>query len=115
FRYLDKGKPSVRMGRKAMDPSGIARLPKGVSPPEIPRYGSKPNRCRELTGSSAGYSTWASVYEWSGTRPVQLQTGEPDCTVWRLLLSGLCERTGLMFAQLRHQAVRFLRDEDGPT
>src|SRR5439155_12310190 len=28
-RFLDKGKPSARVGRKAMGPSGIARLPKG--------------------------------------------------------------------------------------
>ena len=27
--FLDKGKPSARVGRKAMGPSGIARLPKG--------------------------------------------------------------------------------------
>src|SRR5262249_15391031 len=31
--FLDKGKPPARLGRKAMGPLRIARLPKGASPP----------------------------------------------------------------------------------
>lgn len=59
--FLDKGKPSARVGRKAMGPSGIARLPKGTSPPESPTAALRHGRaaraerrpCR-LSGSPDG-------------------------------------------------------------
>ena len=47
--FLDKGKPPARVGRKAMGPSGIARLPKGLVHPEPSAIRSATVALSELT------------------------------------------------------------------
>jgi pilus assembly protein Flp/PilA len=92
--FLDKGKPSAKVGRKAMGPSGIARLPKGQS-------------TQESAGNRDRFPALAAALS-------QEMNGVPFLHSWSFFL-GLNERKWLMLANLKKKVVNFLKREDGPT
>jgi len=129
--FLDKSKPPVKAGRKAMDPSGIARLPKGqestrelLADPVVRESGQE----KELVSSflawcgnrlrTSGFSLHSpgGKTEWTSRRLPDAFRSGTKLGSWshRNLLSGLTRGTA-MLSSLRTSVVNFLKNEDGPT
>src|SRR5262249_33885078 len=89
----DKGKPPAKVGRKAVGPSGIARLPKGLVHP-----GTEPAPRRRPASREA--------------RPPRPHGGSFRVVV---LLSGLSERMCPMLKKFSQKVANFLKAEAGPT